>query len=145
MDRLFETGVPCGTSLTAPRQNAEEILSDDFILKSIDAAMDAAIIEKARRDREEEYREVFEQCEAFQSELEEASKNRLLTFIELEDMEQKLYRLKHWISKINKRDIVKDSPLDQELGKSSRLAASCSRHLPFRSMSRKAFKSKIRE
>ena len=86
-----------------------------FILKSIDAAADAAIIEKARLDREEEYQEVFEQCETFQSELEEESKNRILTFIELEDNEQKLYRLKHWISKINARDIVKDSPIYQKL------------------------------
>jgi len=86
-----------------------------FILKSIDAATDAAIIEKARLDREEEYQEVFEQCETFQSELEEESKNRILTFIELEDNEQKLYRLKHWISKINARDIVKDSPIYQKL------------------------------
>ena len=86
-----------------------------FILKSIDAAADAAIIEKARLDREEEYQEVFEQCETFQSELKEESKNRILTFIELEDNEQKLYRLKHWISKINARDIVKDSPIYQKL------------------------------
>lgn len=86
-----------------------------FILKSIDAATDAAIIEKARLDREEEYQEVFEQCETFQSELEEESKNRTLSFIELEDNEQKLYRLKHWISKINARDIVKDSPIYQKL------------------------------
>ena len=86
-----------------------------FILKSIDAATDAAIIEKARLDREEEYQEVFEQCETFQSELKEESKNRILTFIELEDNEQKLYRLKHWISKINARDIVKDSPIYQKL------------------------------
>ena len=31
MDRLFEAGVLYGVSLTATRQNAEEILSDDFI------------------------------------------------------------------------------------------------------------------
>jgi MoaA/NifB/PqqE/SkfB family radical SAM enzyme len=31
MDRLQAAGVPYGTSLTATRQNAEEILSDDFI------------------------------------------------------------------------------------------------------------------
>jgi hypothetical protein len=86
-----------------------------FVLQSVDTSTDTTIIEKARMDREEEYQEVLEQCEAFHNELEEESKNRILTFIELEDNEQKLHRLKHWISKIYKRDFVKDSPTYQKL------------------------------
>ncbi len=34
MDRLYKAGVPIGVSLTATRLNAEEILSDDFIVCS---------------------------------------------------------------------------------------------------------------
>ena len=81
-----------------------------FILQSVDEAADEGIIHKARMDREEEYKEVLEQCEAFYQELEEESANHILTFIELEDNEQKLHRLKHWIAKINKRDFTQDSP-----------------------------------
>jgi len=86
-----------------------------FFLQSVDEATDEAIINKARMDREEEYQEVLEQCEAFQQELEDESENRILTFIELEDNEQKLHRLKHWIAKINKRDFMQDSPTYKKL------------------------------
>lgn len=86
-----------------------------FILRSVDETTDEGIINKARMDREEEYKEVLEQCEAFQQELEEESKNHILTFIELEDNEQKLHRLKHWIAKIKKRDFMQDSPILQTL------------------------------
>jgi septal ring factor EnvC (AmiA/AmiB activator) len=88
-----------------------------FILQSVDEATDEGIINKARMDREEEYKEVLEQCEAFYQELEEESENHILTFIELEDNEQKLHRLKHWIAKINKRDFMQDSPTYKKLVK----------------------------
>lgn len=88
-----------------------------FILQSVDEATDEGIINRARMDREEEYKEVLEQCEAFCQELEEESTNHILTFIELEDNEQKLHRLKHWIAKINKRDFTQDSPTYKKLVK----------------------------
>jgi hypothetical protein len=86
-----------------------------FILQSVDPATDEGILNRARQDREEEYKEVLEQCIAFKKELEEESANHILTFIELEDNEQKLHRLKLWIAKINKRDFVQDSPIYETL------------------------------
>lgn len=86
-----------------------------FVIQSLDDSTDADIIEKFRSDREEEYQEVLEQCEAFREELQEESENRILTFIELEDNEQKLHRLQSWVAKIHKRDFVNRSPTYQKL------------------------------
>ena len=86
-----------------------------FILKSLDDSTDENIIENFRSDREEEYQEVLEQCIAFRNELREESENRILTFIELEDNEQKIHRLNNWIAKIHKRDFLEGSPTYQKV------------------------------
>ena len=86
-----------------------------FILKSLDDSTDENIIENFRSDREEEYQEVLEQCIAFRNELRDESEKRILTFIELEDNEQKIHRLNNWIAKIHKRDFLDGSPTYQKV------------------------------
>lgn len=86
-----------------------------FVLQSLDDSTDEDIIENFRSDREEEYHEVLEQCVAFSNELREESENRVLTFIELEDNEQKIHRLENWIAKIHKRDFLDGSSTYQKL------------------------------
>jgi hypothetical protein len=83
-----------------------EATSQLFILQCVDESTDQEIIQKFMQDREEEYQEVLEQCKAYKKEVREEIESGILTFIELEDNEQKYKRLEKWIAKIRKRDFL---------------------------------------
>jgi hypothetical protein len=77
-----------------------------FTVEGLNQDIDDDILERFRADREQEYGEFLEQCEAFVSELEKETKKHKFSFAELEENEQNLQRLRKWIGKIQKRDFL---------------------------------------
>lgn len=78
-----------------------------FLVQSLDQAIQESIFERFNADRDLEYDEFLEHCEAFITELETEIHNQKFTFAELEESEQNLQRLGKWITKIQERDFFK--------------------------------------
>ena len=78
-----------------------------FLVQRLDQAVHEDIIGRFNADRDEEYAEFLEQCEAYLSELEKESLHLKFTYAELEENEQSLHRLRKWLAKIQKRDFFK--------------------------------------
>lgn len=70
--------------------------------------VDTAIVERFRADRNREYDEFTERCEAFLTEVNKESRAGKFTFAELEEGEQDLEKLARWLAKIRKRDFFPD-------------------------------------
>jgi hypothetical protein len=64
-------------------------------------------------DRNQEYDEFLEQCDAFLAELGKESAQGKFTFAELEENEHNLKRLEKWITRIEKRDFFSASKAQQ--------------------------------
>lgn len=62
------------------------------------------IIEKFNAAREEEYRELLEQCEEFFKEIDKETAQKNFIFAEIEENEEELNKLKQWYEKIAARD-----------------------------------------
>lgn len=77
-----------------------------FKVQSLNQSVQTDILRRFKDDRDEEYDEVLAQCNEFQLELSDEIENKVFTFIELEDNEQKFQRLKIWIGKIHRRDFM---------------------------------------
>lgn len=60
--------------------------------------------ERFRAERDREYAEVIERCQALLDELACETERRKFTFAELEENEQSLQRLNSWIAKVRARD-----------------------------------------
>lgn len=69
-----------------------------------DAAAEAAVIERFRTERDQEYAELVEQCAGFLAEVEQAAAEGRLPPEELGVCEQNLQRLAEWLERIGKRD-----------------------------------------
>lgn len=89
-----------------------------FVLLVADAApdQDAAIIARFRADREREYHELAERCDAFLAELVKETAAAKFTFAELEENEQDLDKLTGWLARIQARDFL-PAPSDPHPGK----------------------------
>lgn len=77
-----------------------------FVLPVVDAApgTDAEITARFRADREREYHELAERCDAFLAELRKETAAAKFTFAELEENEQDLDKLTGWLARIQARD-----------------------------------------
>lgn len=62
------------------------------------------IIEKFNMARDEEYRELLEQCEEFFKEIDKEISRKNFTFAEIEENEEEVSKLKQWYEKIAARD-----------------------------------------
>lgn len=62
------------------------------------------MVEKLNAARDEEYRELLEQCEEFFKELEKETARQNFTFAEVEENEEELEKLRQWCEKIAVRD-----------------------------------------
>ncbi len=71
------------------------------------------IVEAFIGSRNEEYREVIEQCEAFLKEIEYEVERHNFSFAEVEENEEELEKLKQWLRKVERRDPLK-APLRKE-------------------------------
>ncbi|HEX3753428.1 MAG TPA: Chromate resistance protein ChrB [Streptosporangiaceae bacterium] len=83
-----------------------------FVLPVTDAAAstDAEIIARFRADREREYHELAERCDAFLAELRKETAAAKFTFAELEENEQDLDKLTSWLARIQARDFLPARP-----------------------------------
>ena len=78
-----------------------------FLVQGLGQAIHEDILARFETDRDQEYDEFLEQCEAFINEIEKETHHQKFTFAELEENEQNLQRLRKWIAKIQKRDFFK--------------------------------------
>jgi len=60
--------------------------------------------------RNEEYKEIIDKCEAYFKEIEYEIQRQNFIFAEVEENEEELEKLKQWLKKVEKRDVMK-SPL----------------------------------
>jgi hypothetical protein len=98
-----------------------------FVLPVTDVppSTDALITDRFRADREREYNELAEQCDAFLAELRKETAAAKFTFAELEENEQELDKLTGWLGRIQARDFL---PARPDPGPPGRLA-DCRRSL----------------
>ncbi len=80
---------------------------------SADEDGERMIIDKFNAARNEEYGELFEQCEEYFKEIDKEIARRNFTFAEIEENEEELDKLKQWYGKIVARDIF-CSPLREK-------------------------------
>jgi hypothetical protein len=75
------------------------------------------ILEQMRADRDEEYNEFCERCDALIGELERETGHEKFTFAELEETEEDLQKLENWWGKINTRDFIGGNRRQEALDK----------------------------
>ncbi|HEX7022892.1 MAG TPA: Chromate resistance protein ChrB [Trueperaceae bacterium] len=75
-----------------------------FVASAPIAEVDEDIIERFRRDRDEDYTEFCERCDDFLIEIEKETQEQKFTFAELEENEVDLEKLEGWLAKIQARD-----------------------------------------
>jgi hypothetical protein len=78
--------------------------------KSVDKGQDELIKKALVESRNEEYREVIEKCEDFFKEIKFEIERKNFIFAEVEENEEELEKLKQWMKKVEKRDVV-EAPL----------------------------------
>jgi len=78
-----------------------------FVVHALNPAIQEDISARFQTDRNQEYDELIEQCQAFLAEIEKETGHQKFSFAELEENEQNFQRLKDWIAKIQKRDFLK--------------------------------------
>ena len=75
-----------------------------FVVHALNPAIEEDITSRFQTDRDQEYDEFDEQCQAFLAEIEKETGRQKFSFAELEESEQNFQRLKDWLAKIQKRD-----------------------------------------
>lgn len=75
-----------------------------FEVSTLNQSIEDDILEQFRADRDEEYTEFCERCDALLAELERETSQEKFTFAELEETEEDLQKLEHWLGKIKARD-----------------------------------------
>jgi DNA-binding transcriptional regulator PaaX len=81
-----------------------------FVMKSsVDEDSKKIIIERFNTARNEEYKELLEQCDDFFQEIDKEIARKNFTFAEIEENEEELNKLKKWYEKIIARDFFEAS------------------------------------
>jgi hypothetical protein len=80
-----------------------------FEVTSLNPTVEKAILAGFRSQRDEEYAEFCERCDALLTELERETTGEKFTFAELEETETDLHKLEAWLGKITGRDFVQGS------------------------------------
>lgn len=75
--------------------------------KALDKIQEERIHQAFADSRNEEYQEVIVKCEDFLKEIQLETERKNFIFAEVEENEEELEKLKHWLKKIEKRDFVK--------------------------------------
>jgi hypothetical protein len=92
-----------------------------FVVAPLNDAIERDLLARFRSDRDEEYAEFDEGCQAFLAEIEKETGRQKFTFAELEENEQSLQRLVIWLEKIQKRDFTGG----ETAGKAAQTLAAC--------------------
>ena len=74
--------------------------------KTVDAAQEEKIKKVFTASRSEEYQELIEKCEDFFKEINFEIERKNFIFAEVEENEEELEKLKQWLKKIEKRDVL---------------------------------------
>ncbi|MGW8225794.1 MAG: Chromate resistance protein ChrB [Anaerolineales bacterium] len=108
------------------KQFAEELLAyiqehgaNGFVFEvgALNQSIEDDILEQFRADRDEEYIEFCERCDALLAELERETSQEKFTFAELEETEEDLQKLKNWLGKIKARDFYSGKKRSEALDK----------------------------
>ncbi|MBM4294386.1 MAG: chromate resistance protein ChrB [Deltaproteobacteria bacterium] len=84
-------------------QGASLLIAGNILLKGQEEGIIKAFVDS----RNEEYREIIDKCEAFFKEIEYEISRQNFIFAEVEENEEELDKLKQWLKKVEKRDILK--------------------------------------
>ncbi len=79
------------------------LIAGNILLKGQEEGIIKAFIDS----RNEEYQEIIEKCEDFFKEIEYEIGRQNFIFAEVEENEEELDKLKQWLRKVEKRDIIK--------------------------------------
>ena len=90
--------------------------SKTFLADALDAATEAAIVDRFCRDRAEEYAELQEQCVDFLAEIDKEIKRQNFSFAEYEENEQDLVKLEVWYEKVKQRDFLGGDRANEAVG-----------------------------
>ncbi len=77
-----------------------------FEVMSLNPSVEEAVLAGFRAERDEEYAEFCERCDALLAELAKETAGEKYTFAELEETETDLHKLRTWLDKITARDFV---------------------------------------
>jgi hypothetical protein len=91
----------------------KEASGQAFLVHEVISLSGEDIMSLFEADRNQEYDEFLEQCDAFLAELEKECAQGKFTFAELEENEHNLKRLEKWITRIEKRDFFSASKAQQ--------------------------------
>lgn len=72
---------------------------------ALDGEVEAAMVARFRRDRDEEYAEIVERCGQFLGELAKETRQGKFTFAELEENELEFAKLEAWLGTVQERDL----------------------------------------
>jgi vacuolar-type H+-ATPase subunit I/STV1 len=86
-----------------------------FRVTTLDEATERDILREFQEQRDEEYAEFLEQCDALLAEMDKETRARKFTFAELEENEHGLGKLETWLKKIQDRDFVAGQGAQQAL------------------------------
>lgn len=75
-----------------------------FLARTFTPEIESEILTRFRADRDQNYAEFLEQCQALKAELAKETGRKKFSFAELEENEQNLERLETWLPKIQNRD-----------------------------------------
>lgn len=75
-----------------------------LLAEPLETTAQEKVVERFNGERDAEYGEFLEQCEAFLEEIRRETERQNFTFGELEENEENLRRLEAWLQKINNRD-----------------------------------------
>jgi hypothetical protein len=87
--------------LEAQQQGGSGLL---LVATPLDADRASGVVERFHADRDQEYREFSGRCRDFLAEIAKETAARNLSFAALEENEQDLQKLQHWLGKIRARD-----------------------------------------
>jgi hypothetical protein len=90
--------------------NGEGLLIEGKVLYK---EQEERIIRAFVESRDEEYREIISKCEDYAKEIESEIERQNFIFAEVEENEEELEKLKQWLRKVKKREIV-EAPLHKE-------------------------------
>jgi leucyl-tRNA synthetase len=77
-----------------------------FAANALSAAVEQDLLKRFQAQRDEEYTELVERCEALLAELTRETAKMKFTFAELEENEDDLQKLENWLVRIKARDHV---------------------------------------
>jgi hypothetical protein len=104
---------------------AQGATSYAFEVTTLTPPVEERLLAAFRAERDEEYAEFCERCEALLAEIARESADGKFTFAELEEAEADLHKLETWLAKITARDFVEGSQKPAALDALERSRVAC--------------------